>query len=158
MPKVAFWAESKARVAGVGCLAFTLVFPRTVLADRSPGVHRQINPGVGGHPGTIDPDLEQPTSSSLSIMNAAGRIEAVVFDLLYTLVHPQTYPGGTGREGWLAHLLGVEEADLQGRWESFEPSLEAGRVAGSGSGLCPELDRVTARPHSQPPSSPCSRS
>jgi HAD superfamily hydrolase (TIGR01509 family) len=77
-------------------------------------------------------------------MNATGRIEAVVFDLLYTLVHPETYPGGTDREGWLAHLLGIEEADLQARWEMFEPSLEAGQVAASGNGLCPELDWVTA--------------
>lgn len=70
------------------------------------------------------------------------RITAVVFDLLYTLVHPGTYPGGCGRIGWLAHTLGVAEADLQARWETFEPALESGQVTHSGGGLEPELNWV----------------
>ena len=66
-----------------------------------------------------------------------------MFDLLYTLVHPGTYPGGTGRIGWLAQILGVEKAALQARWEAFEPSLEAGQVTQSSDGLGPELEWVT---------------
>ncbi|MCO8275063.1 HAD hydrolase-like protein [Actinoplanes sp. TRM 88003] len=57
-------------------------------------------------------------------------MEAVVFDLLYTLVHPRDYPGGVGRVGWLAELLGVDRASLKARWDEFEPVLEAGRAPG----------------------------
>jgi putative hydrolase of the HAD superfamily len=71
-----------------------------------------------------------------------SRVEAVVFDLLYTLVHPGTYPGGSGRIGWLAHILGVESAALQARWAVFEPALESGQVSQSSDGLGPELDWV----------------
>ncbi len=78
-------------------------------------------------------------------MSATGpQVEAVVFDLLYTLVHPGRYPGGTGRIGWLAHILGVGKAALQARWEEFEPTLEAGQVTPSSGGPGPELDWVTA--------------
>jgi putative hydrolase of the HAD superfamily len=66
-----------------------------------------------------------------------------VFDLLYTLVHPGTYSGGTGRIGWLADILGVEEPALRARWEEFEPALEAGSVTRSSDGLEPELEWVT---------------
>ncbi|WP_250031408.1 HAD family hydrolase [Paractinoplanes maris] len=55
-------------------------------------------------------------------------MEAVVFDLLYTLVHPGSYPGGTGRIGWLAGTLGVDAAGLAARWAEFEPVLESGRT------------------------------
>jgi len=72
----------------------------------------------------------------------APRAEAVVFDLLYTLVHPGTYPGGGGRIGWLAHILGVESAALQVRWVEFEPVLESGRARRSSDDLGPELDWV----------------
>jgi putative hydrolase of the HAD superfamily len=75
-------------------------------------------------------------------MNAERRIEAVVFDLLYTLVHPGTYPGGTGRIGWLARLLGVDPTELRARWAVFEPMLEAGRAPTHTDGLGPELDWV----------------
>lgn len=70
------------------------------------------------------------------------RIKAVVFDLLYTLVHPGTYPGGHGRIGWLAQILGIDEADLQARWEAFEPALESGQATRSSHGLEPELNWV----------------
>lgn len=66
-----------------------------------------------------------------------------MFDLLYTLVHPGTYPGGTGRIGWLARILGVDEGGLRARWEEFEPALEAGQVAPGSTGLGPELDWLT---------------
>ena len=74
---------------------------------------------------------------------APARIEAVVFDLLYTLTHPGTYAGGTGRIGWLAGILGLEEATLRARWNQFEPALESGHVMRSTGGLGPELDWVT---------------
>lgn len=75
-------------------------------------------------------------------MGTAGerRIEAVVFDLLFTLVHPGVYPGGTDREGWLAEMLGIDPTTLEARWAAFEPELEAGRApAGATTGLPPEL-------------------
>ena len=77
-------------------------------------------------------------------MKVGRRIEAVVFDLLYTLVHPGTYPGGTGRVGWLAGMLGVDPADLEARWTAFEPVLEAGQAPESSDGLGPELRWVRA--------------
>lgn len=70
-------------------------------------------------------------------------VGAVVFDLLYTLVHPGKYPGGTGRIGWLAQILGVEEGALRARWERFEPALEAGQQIQGNGGLGPELAWVT---------------
>jgi putative hydrolase of the HAD superfamily len=73
-------------------------------------------------------------------MKAAPRIEAVVFDLFWTLVHPGTYPGGTGRVGWLAEILGIDAAALKARWAAFESVLEAGRA----DGLAPELGWVRA--------------
>jgi putative hydrolase of the HAD superfamily len=78
-------------------------------------------------------------------MSATGpRVEAVVFDLLYTLVHPGTYPGGIGRIGWLAHILGTGKAALRARWEEFEPALEAGQVTPGSGGPGPEADWVTS--------------
>ncbi len=56
------------------------------------------------------------------------RMKAVVFDLLYTLVHPGRYPGGIGRTGWLATMLGVDAGALRARWDAFEPVLESGRA------------------------------
>lgn len=67
------------------------------------------------------------------------QIEAVVFDLLYTLVHPGTYPGGCDRGGWLADIFGVDPALLHSRWAAFEPVLEAGRAPRRADGLEPEL-------------------
>jgi putative hydrolase of the HAD superfamily len=78
------------------------------------------------------------------VVVAAPRIDAVVFDLLYTLVHPGTYPGGTGRVGWLAGVLGVDSAALGARWAAFEPVLEAGRAPKPTDGLSPELGWVRA--------------
>jgi putative hydrolase of the HAD superfamily len=77
-------------------------------------------------------------------MKAGRRIEAVVFDLFYTLVHPGTYPGGVGRAGWLARMLGVDPTDLKARWAAFEPVLEAGRAPKHSDGLGPELRWVRA--------------
>ncbi|HEY5272288.1 MAG TPA: HAD family hydrolase [Acidimicrobiales bacterium] len=76
-------------------------------------------------------------------MSGVGpRITAVVFDLLYTLVHPGTYPGGCNREGWLADILGVDAAVLDARWAAFEPILESGRALRGANGLEPELTWV----------------
>jgi putative hydrolase of the HAD superfamily len=72
-------------------------------------------------------------------MKAGRRIEAVVFDLFYTLVHPGTYPGGIGRVSWLARLLGVDPTNLQARWAVFEPVLEAGQAPKHSDDLAPEL-------------------
>jgi FMN phosphatase YigB (HAD superfamily) len=77
-------------------------------------------------------------------MKAGPRIEAVVFDLFYTLVHPGTYPGGTGRIGWLARILGVDPTELEPRWAGFEPVLEAGQAPKGSDGLGPELQWVRA--------------
>jgi len=66
-------------------------------------------------------------------------VRAVVFDLLFTLVHPGPYPGGTGRIGWLADLLGLDSRDLQARWARFEPMLESGRADTDPLGAPPEL-------------------
>lgn len=66
-------------------------------------------------------------------------VGAVVFDLFNTLVHPGRYPGGTGRVGWLAAVLGIDAAALRSRWEVFEPVLEAGRAPAPAGGLDPEL-------------------
>jgi putative hydrolase of the HAD superfamily len=68
----------------------------------------------------------------------------MVFDLLFTLVHPGTYPGGTGRVGWIAGMLGVDVAGLGARWAAFEPVLEAGRANDGADGLGPELAWVRA--------------
>ena len=77
-------------------------------------------------------------------MKVGRRIEAVVFDLFYTLVYPGTYPGGTGRVGWLARMLGVDPSDLKARWAVFEPVLEAGQAPRRSDGLGPELSWVRA--------------
>jgi putative hydrolase of the HAD superfamily len=69
-------------------------------------------------------------------------IEAVVFDLLYTLVHPGSYPGGADRIDWLAEILGVDRDALVARWAAFEPELEAGRASAGRGGLGPELTWV----------------
>ncbi|MDQ3577487.1 MAG: HAD-IA family hydrolase [Actinomycetota bacterium] len=68
---------------------------------------------------------------------------AVVFDLLYTLVHPGLYPGGVGRTGWLADLLGVDVESLKRKWAAFEPLLEAGQSPYA-PGTPPELAWVQA--------------
>jgi len=87
--------------------------------------------------GEID-ELHAPVRSVL--MSTGGqRIEAVIFDLFYTLVHPGSYPGGTEREGWLAATLGIDASTLKARWASFEPELEGGQVPAGASGLSPEL-------------------
>jgi putative hydrolase of the HAD superfamily len=75
-------------------------------------------------------------------MRTGGRLEAVVFDLLYTLVHPQEYPGGGDRTTWLAGLLEVEERVLKLRWEAFEETLESGRAPATAP-LGPELTWLT---------------
>jgi hypothetical protein len=62
------------------------------------------------------------------VLGRPARIEAVVFDLLYTLVHPEPYPEGGDRIHWLARLTGVDEAALRGEWRRFEPPLEAGQA------------------------------
>jgi FMN phosphatase YigB (HAD superfamily) len=69
----------------------------------------------------------------------ATRIEAVVFDLFFTLVHPGTYPGGSGREDWMAGILGIDAEVVADRWASFWPTLEAGRAPIGPNGLEPEL-------------------
>ena len=79
-----------------------------------------------------------------AVMKAGQRIEAVVFDLFYTLVHPGTYPGGIGRVGWLARMLAVDPSDLKTRWAVFEPVLEAGQAPKHADGLGPELGWVRA--------------
>ncbi|MBM2620219.1 hypothetical protein JIG36_32360 [Actinoplanes sp. LDG1-06] len=55
-------------------------------------------------------------------------MKAVVFDLLYTLVHPGRYPGGTGRAGWLSGILGIDAEVVRRRGAEFEPWLESGRA------------------------------
>ena len=57
------------------------------------------------------------------VFMSRGRIGAVVFDLLYTLVHPGEFPGGGDRTTWLAGLLGIDERVLETRWDAFEPLL-----------------------------------
>lgn len=52
---------------------------------------------------------EGESGATLSAMGTTTQIEAVVFDLFFTLVHPGRYPGGTDREGWLAGLLRVAD-------------------------------------------------
>ncbi len=71
-----------------------------------------------------------------------GQFEAVVFDLLYTLVHPGEFPGGGDRITWLAALLGIDERAVQFRWDAFEPLLESGR-APAARALGPELTWLT---------------
>jgi putative hydrolase of the HAD superfamily len=100
----------------------------TKLLVRTPGERRRhANPFLYGR---------CPMSTS------ERRIEAVVFDLLYTLVHPGPYPGGTDRAGWLAATLGIDPSTLEARWASFEPDLEAGRAPAGATGLAPELEWV----------------
>jgi hypothetical protein len=88
------------------------------------------------------PDIANRHRASRS--SGPPRIEAVVFDLLYTLVHPGLFPGGTHRIDWLAGMLGVDSAALGTRWATFEPVLEAGRVPGHTDVLGPELAWVRA--------------
>lgn len=73
------------------------------------------------------------------MVGAPGPVAAVVFDLLFTLVHPGAYPCGLDRNGWLAGVLGVDRQVLEARWATFEPALEAGRAPPSRDGLGPEL-------------------
>jgi len=73
-----------------------------------------------------------------------GSVQAVVFDPFFTLVHPGTYPGGGGRLGWLARILGVDRDALRARWKAFEPVLESGGALGDTQGLGPELSWVAA--------------
>lgn len=66
----------------------------------------------------------------------------MVFDLLYTLAHPGTYPGGVDRIGWLAGLIGVDEVELRQRWVGFEPVLESGSAGHGHHGGAPEIDWI----------------
>jgi HAD superfamily hydrolase (TIGR01549 family) len=59
---------------------------------------------------------------------AIERLEAVVFDLLFTLVYPGEFPGGGDRTSWLARVLGVDARALEMRWDAFEEFLESGRA------------------------------
>jgi putative hydrolase of the HAD superfamily len=74
----------------------------------------------------------------------APRVEAVVFDLLYTLVHPGLHPGGVGRTGWIAGILGIDASVLDSRWDDFEPLLESGRADGEADPEMAWLDAVAA--------------
>ena len=67
-----------------------------------------------------------------------------MFDLLYTLAHPGTYPGGVDRIGWLAALTGVDETELRQRWGEFEPVLESGAAGHGSHSRGPEIDWVAA--------------
>lgn len=69
----------------------------------------------------------------------APRIEAVVFDLLYTLVHPGPYPGDGDRVAWLSEIIGVDTCALRARWDAFEPTLESGQAARIEGGTAPEI-------------------
>lgn len=71
-------------------------------------------------------------------------MDAVVFDLLYTLAHPGTYPGDVDRIGWLAALTGVDETELRQRWAEFEPVPESGAAGHGSHGRDPEIDWVAA--------------
>ena len=75
-------------------------------------------------------------------MCASGRLKGVVFDLLYTLVHPEGFPGGGDRTTWLAGLLGVDERALGSRWHAFEATLESGQAPVTAP-LGPELTWIT---------------
>jgi FMN phosphatase YigB (HAD superfamily) len=82
---------------------------------------------------------------TVGVVDSTGpRVKAVVFDLLFTLVHPRGYPGDVGRVGWLADILGVDAAVLNARWTAFEPILETGQAVGGANGLGPELAWVDA--------------
>jgi hypothetical protein len=59
---------------------------------------------------------------------AVKSVEAVVFDLFYTLVHPGEFPEGGSRSVWLGGLLGIDPGQLDSRWNSFEPLLESGQA------------------------------
>jgi len=81
-------------------------------------------------------------------------VDAVVFDLLYTLAIPGTYPGGADRIGWLSGLLGIDERELRLRWEAFEPRLETGSVPSPSRRAAPEIDWIASVAASL--GSPCS--
>lgn len=76
------------------------------------------------------------------VPSAALKVNAVVFDLLFTLVHPGTYPGGLSPMEWLASLLQVDVDAVKKRWRSFEPLLETGKAASGPAGCGPELTWV----------------
>lgn len=71
---------------------------------------------------------------------APGKVDTVVFDLLYTLAHPGTYPGGADRIEWLSKLVGVDPTELARRWAEFEPILESGAAPHGADGRPPELE------------------
>jgi FMN phosphatase YigB (HAD superfamily) len=71
------------------------------------------------------------------------QVDAVVFDLLFTLVHPGLYPGGSDRVGWLASVLGLNADALEARWAVFELVLESGRAEGGPGGRPAELHWLT---------------
>jgi putative hydrolase of the HAD superfamily len=75
-------------------------------------------------------------------MSTGVEVKAVVFDLLYTLVHPGEFPGGGDRTAWLADILCVDERVLESRWDAFETTLESGR-APSTAPFGPELTWLT---------------
>lgn len=72
-------------------------------------------------------------------MTDRRRVDAVVFDLLFTLVHPGAYPNGTDRAGWLADIIGVDRDAVAQRWAKFESVLEAGQAPSGTDGTSPEL-------------------
>jgi putative hydrolase of the HAD superfamily len=76
------------------------------------------------------------------LMSRGTRPAAVVFDLLFTLVHPGEFPGGGDRTTWLAGILGVDDRALEVRWDAFEAILESGRAPASAE-LGPELTWLT---------------
>lgn len=90
--------------------------------------------------------VAQPLRSPLSRLSPAVstvvELEAVVFDLLYTLVHPGEFPGGGDRTAWLANILCVDNRVLESRWDAFETTLESGRAPSTGP-LGPELTWLT---------------
>lgn len=86
--------------------------------------------------------LAAPDRNGDDSFMSLGRVEAVVFDLLYTLVHPGDFPGGGDRTTWLARLLGVDEQALEANWEAFEPVLESGQAPATRA-TGPELTWLT---------------
>lgn len=68
-----------------------------------------------------------------------AELKAVVFDLIYTLIHPGEYPGGGGRVAWLARLLGVDARELGTRFDAFDPILDSGQAPRAPDGTDPVL-------------------
>lgn len=78
--------------------------------------------------------------ASLARVTSTGRpVQAVVFDLLFTLVQPGSYPNRLSKMDWLANLLDVDVDALRTRWQCSEPVLEAGEAPSGPDGTGPEL-------------------